>query len=167
MFASLVRRSRPTVLVLGLFSACASGQGRCGSEPPGDTGGATGGATGGVTGGEPNHGEIDDPEVAALDRDVVTVLDATYGQARRSVWRREAGATGAVFTLEYALGRAHARADLARLQSGLSGRGFSIDSALDDPATSTVFANRQGVPLIVAVDVGQAAAIVTVQRMAR
>lgn len=125
------------------------------------TGGdVTGSATGGL---EP--GEIDDPELAALDRDVTAVLAATYGQVRRSGWRREPGPTGVVFTLEYALGRAHARADLAGLTSALSGRGFAIDSTLDDPATSTIFAARPGAPLIVAVDAGATTATVTVQRM--
>lgn len=109
-------------------------------------------------------GNIDDAEVADLDRAMLDVLRAVYGQAQRSTWKREDGPGSRVFTLEYGLGRAHTRSAADDLQSGLNGRGFAVDRVLDDEAVTTVFAARGGFPVIVTVDVGATNCVVTVER---
>ena len=110
-------------------------------------------------------GEIEDAAVAAIDGELRATLSAVYGQAKRASWRSAAGPSGTAFTLEYDLGRAHARADLAALQSGLTSRGFQIDRALDEETSSTIFAERSGSPLSVLVEVGAAKLTASIERL--
>jgi len=109
-------------------------------------------------------GSIDDTEVADLDRVMLDVLREAYGQAQRSTWKREDGPGSRAFTLEYGLGRSHARSSADELQAGMTRRGFTIDRVLDDEAVTTVFASQGGFPVIVTVDVGATTCIVTVER---
>lgn len=152
--------------VLVSLAACASARGKdcrddddtTTSQPttsPGPTTDPTGPGT---------AGGIDDAEVADLDRAMLAVLREVYGQAQRSTWRREDGPGSRVFTLEYGLGRAHARPAAGDLQAGMSRRGFTIDRVLDDDTVTTVFASRGGFPVIATLDVGATTCIVTVER---
>lgn len=162
---------RTISLIPVLLLACASGQSRCGHDPHTTTTGVTtdsasgGSATGGSASGG-SAGEIEDAAVAAIDGELRAALSAVYGQAQRTTWRSEAGPAGTAFTIEYGLGRAHARADLAALQSGLTSRGFTIDRALDEATSSTIFAERGGSPLSVLVEVGKSTLTASVERLA-
>lgn len=163
-----MRRFGP--LLPALLLACASSQSRCGHDPQTTTTGATtesatsGSATSGSASGG-SAGEIEDAAVAAIDGELRATLSAVYGQAKRASWRSAAGPSGTAFTIEYDLARAHARADLAALQSGLTSRGFQIDRALDEESSSTIFAERSGSPLSVLVEVGAAKLTASIERL--
>lgn len=109
-------------------------------------------------------GDIDDADVADLDRAVTAVLGEVYGRALRSAWKREDGPGSVVFTLEYGLDRPHTAAAADALQAGLVRRGFTIDRVLADAEGTTVFAAREGFPVIVALDVGAKRCVVSSER---
>lgn len=163
-------------LLPALLLACASGQSRCGHDPQTTTTGVTtdsgsggsgsGGSASAGSGSGGSAGEIEDATVAAIDGELQAALSGVYGQARRTSWRSAAGPAGTAFTIEYGLGRAHARADLAALQSGLTGRGFVIDRALDEATSSTIFAAKGDSPLTVVVEVGKSTLTASVERLA-
>lgn len=160
-----MRRLGP--LLPALLLACASGQSRCGHDPQTTTTGATteSASTGAASASGGAAGEIEDAAVAAIDGELRATLSAVYGPAKRASWRSAAGPSGTAFTIEYDLGRAHARADLAALQSGLASRGFQIDRALDEETSSTIFAERSGSPLSVLVEVGAAKLTASIERL--
>lgn len=154
------------ILVLTSLVACASTRGKdcrdhddTTTSQPTTSLGPTTDATGTGT-----AGNIDDAEVAGLDKVVLDVLRGVYGQAQRSTWKREDGPGSRVFTLEYGLGRSHERSVADDLQAGMNSRGFTIDRVLDDEAVTTVFASRGGFPIIVTLDVGAKTCVVTVER---
>lgn len=169
MHVPLRRRSHglSSLLILALM-ACASTRGQScrdrddatTSQPTTDpTTSPTTDPTGPGTG-----GSIDDTEVADLDRAMSDVLREVYDKAERTAWKQEGGPGGLVFTLEYGLGRAHARSAKDGLLAGMGRRGFTVDRTLDDEAVTTVFASRNGLPVIVTVDVGATICAVTVDR---
>lgn len=161
------RRGLQPALQLALV-ACASTGGRdCRPDDDTTTTSPTSPATSvttGVTTGVGTAGDIDDTSVAELDRRITGVLGQVYGQARRTGWRREVGPGSVVFTLEYGLGRAHTRAAGGPLQAGLTDQSFVVDRVLDDAEVTTVFAARDGFPVIVSVDVGSTTCVVSVER---
>ena len=165
------RRGPLPALLLALV-ACASTGGRgcrpdddtTTSSPTSPTSGPATGVTTGVTTGVGTAGDIDDADIAELDRRISGVLGQVYGQARRTGWRRDVGPGSVVFTLEYGLGRAHSRAAMTPLQAGLTGQSFVVDRVLDDADVTTVFASRDGFPVIVSVDVGSTSCVVSVER---
>lgn len=153
---------RRALAVVFLLAACASPQTRCHHEPPETTG--TPPTTAAPSTSEGSAGEVDDSEVAAVDRTLQAVLTEIYRDARRTTWRREDGPGSRVFTLEYALAQAHTRPAAVVLQSELLGRGFEVDRVLDDERVTTVFAAHAGFPVIVTVDIGAKLLVATVER---
>lgn len=152
---------RRALAVVFLLAACASPQTRCHHEPPETTG--TPPTTAAPTS-EGSAGEVDDSEVAAVDRALRALLTEIYRDARRTTWRREDGPGSRVFTLEYALAQAHTRPAAVTLQSELLARGFEVDRVLDDERVTTVFAAHAGFPVIVTVDIGAKLLVATVER---
>lgn len=138
--------------IASMLLACATGQGQGCRRDGTTTGDTTQPPTTSTTGVATNGtaGEIDDGTAADIDRELAGALADVYGQPRRAAWRRE----GTVYTLDYDLPRAHARADVEPLRSALVRRGFEIDRVLDDAAVSSIFAAKTGTPLSVTVDVG-------------
>lgn len=144
-----------------LLMACAAPRTRPEpNEPPETTGAPTTGATTSAL----SAGEIDDSDVAAVDRDLQAVLKAIYRDARRTGWKREDGPGSLVFTLDYSLAQAHSRPATLALQREMLARGFEIDRVLDDERGTTVFAAHAGFPVIVTVDLGMKLLVATVER---
>lgn len=161
--AARSRVSRLSLALSFMLVACASASER-GCHRDDDTPHVTTSASAGPTTGSGTAGDIDDAELAALDRAVDGALDQVYGGAMRRAWKREDGPGSVVFTLEYTLTRAHTRASAADLQASMAGRGFAVDRVLDDATVTSVFAARDGFPVIVTVDVGATLCVVTAER---
>lgn len=157
---------RRALAVVFLLAACASPQTRCHHEPPETTSTppTTAAPTTAAPTSEGSAGEVDDSEVAAVDRALQALLTEIYRDARRTTWRREDGPGSRVFTLEYALAQAHTRPAAVTLQSELLARGFEVDRVLDDERVTTVFAAHAGFPVIVTVDIGAKLLVATVER---
>lgn len=160
---------RRALAVVFLLMACTSPQARCHhNEPPGTTdnpptttGPSTTTSPSTTTG---STGEIDDSDVAAVDRALQALLTEIYRDARRTSWKRENGPGSHVFTLEYSLSQAHTQPAAVTLQGEMLARGFEIDRVLDDERVTTVFAAHAGFPVIVTVDIGAKLLVATVER---
>lgn len=154
-------------LALVLLVACASTRGKACHDDDDTTTHATTAATAATTGPSTSGataGDIDDTDVAAVDRALQGLLGEVYREAKRSSWKRESGPGSIVFTLEYSLGEAHKKAAAAALSAGMTSHGFTVDRVLDDDAVTTVFAARDGFPVSVTVDVGASTLVATVER---
>jgi hypothetical protein len=155
---------RLSSLVVVLLTACASARGTACHHDDNTTTQATTQATTSPSTSGGTAGDIDDAEVAGLDRTLAGLLNDVYGGARRTGWKREDGPGSVVYTLEYSFAGTHTNATTAALQTGMAGRGFTVDRVFADEQVTTVFAARGGFPVIVTVDIGATKCVITVER---